>query len=175
MSLNGLLSRNNPSRKIPYRVEFDETPRFCYPRVAIDTWIDFSSQVVELRSSECWENLPFCFFFPFLSLFLYPISFLFFSPVCFPSFSFLFSFLFSLSYPPPLFSFCLLLSSYPFHFPFSLFLFHFLFSLIFSFLSFSLFSSLSLIFIHRIVQKVGETSPHFPPCCGLLHKFSLFS
>ena len=46
-------------------MEFDETPKFWYPRIGRDAWINFSSLTVELRSSECRENL---FFFFSLSL-----------------------------------------------------------------------------------------------------------
>ena len=68
-------------------MEFDEIPRFWYPRVALDTWIDFSSRTFELRPSECRENLlflfssflplsihflPLCTIFPFLFFFGFP-------------------------------------------------------------------------------------------------------
>ena len=56
-----------------------------------------------------------------------------------------------------------------FSFPFLYSLFsHFQFSFIF------FFSSLYLILIHRIVQKVGETFPHFPPCYVLFTIFPYF-
>ena len=55
-------------------MEFDETPRFWYPRIAHDAWIDFSSQTVELRPLERWENLPFCFSISFPFNFLFSFS-----------------------------------------------------------------------------------------------------
>ena len=74
---------NNQSRKIPYLMEFDETQRFWYPRVARDAWINFSSRTVEFRLSKSRENphfLSLSFF-----LFLLPCLFFFSSPR-FPSF-----------------------------------------------------------------------------------------
>ena len=119
-------------------MDFDETPRFWYPHVALDAWIGFSSRTVELRSKECRENLPFCFSLPFLSLSLslslYPISFP--SSPCLLHFIFLF------------FSFPI---STEFFFPFFLFLFYFFFFLF----SFGLHQPNGL--------TVGETFPHFPP------------
>ena len=117
--------KNNPSRKIPYPVEFDETLRFWYPRVACDAWIDFSSRTVEIRPSEYRENLHSCFslstrFHLFLSC--WPFPFLFFL-------GFYFS-LFYLSIKFPFFSFC----SHP-----HLFIFSFSLFFIFSFLSFFFF------------------------------------
>ena len=176
MSLHGFYAKNIPSRKISYLVEFDETPRFWYPRVARDAWIDFSSQTVELLPLERRENLSFCFSllsfsfsirFFFLSLLL--ASYLFFS-VGFSPF---------LPYPThPLFV------CSPFPFPF-----HFLFSLIFSYLSFSLlflflhfvFSFSPLDCINRMVPKVGNFLPtssfatcHYHIFLNFFH-FSLFS
>ena len=48
----------------PYLVEFDETPRFWYPRVARDAWINFvswSDQFLqsERRRSEKNQNIGF--------------------------------------------------------------------------------------------------------------------
>ena len=123
-------------------MEFDETPRFWYPRIARDMWINFNTQTVELRPLERRKNS--LFLPPPFSLF-YSVSspsFLFASP----HFLFLF-FLFSISFPPNILSF---VCSH-FLFSFSHFLIsHFsLISLIFS-LSFSPFTSLFLILIHRI-------------------------
>ena len=116
-------------------MEFDENPRFWYPRVALNALINFSSRTVELQPSECRKNLPFCFSLPFLSLSPYPFAS--FSPVYFPPLL--------LFFIPriPCFPLCLLLLSLPFFIfsllPFSLFLsfflfFLFLFSSFFSFL-----------------------------------------
>ena len=155
-------------------MEFDETPRFWYPRIALDAWIDFSSRTIELRPSECQENLIFCFSLPFLSLFIsLSPSLLFSSP---PFFLF---FPFSLSYPP---NFPSLVCSPSYFF----FIFHFLFflfSLIFSSLSFSLifsfiFSFLSLFFIiiNRMVPEWSKSGGNFPPLSSintcLLHNVS---
>ena len=136
-------------------MEFDKTPRFWYPRVTRDVWINFTTRIVELRPSEHQKNSPFSSssFLPLLS------GFLSFSPLCFPSFSFFFPFLFSLSYPLNIlpfgcshliFSFLLFLlflSSFIFSFHFSLFDPHppnfpsfFFRSFIFSSISFSSFS-----------------------------------
>ena len=68
MTLNGFSARNNQSRKISYLLEFDETPRFWYPCVALVAWIDFNSWTVEIRPSKYLKNLP-LLFFPFLPLF----------------------------------------------------------------------------------------------------------
>ena len=73
-------------------MEFDKTPRFWYPRVALDAWINCSSHSdetdgsisVDLRDKQI-------FFFPF-SLSLLALTALFF-PLCFCSFVFLFDFL----------------------------------------------------------------------------------
>ena len=99
-----------------------------------------------------------------LSLSIYPISspsLLFSSPLFF-----FFSFLFSLSYPPNILSFCFLSSHFRI-FSFSHFLIsHFsLISLIFSSISISSFSLFYFSFgLHQPNgPKVGETSPHFPP------------
>ena len=148
--------------KIPYLTEFDETPRFWYPHVTRDAWIDFYSRTVEIRPSECKENLPFCFSLPFLSLSLSDSSL---SPLFpLPSFSFSFSFLFfSFSFLiHPQFLILFVPSS-------SLFIsFHFLF---FSFSSFShsSFSLFSIFFLHFLfwisitrMDQVGEAYPHFP-------------
>ena len=112
--------------KILYLVELNKTSRFWYPRVALDAWIDFSSRTAELRLSECWENLHFCFF-----LSLYPISFppplLFCFPL--PHFSFLIHqtyFSFCL-FPHLIFSFFSYFSQFPF-FHLLLYLFFFIFS-----------------------------------------------
>ena len=131
-------------------MEFDETPRFWYPRVARDELIDFYSWTIEIRPLECQENLHF-----FLSL--YPILLsLSLSLVCSLLYFFPFLFFSFFPYPPALpYLVCSILIS--FHlFPFSLFslsiLFIFLFSPHFIF----------WITITRMDQ-VGETSPHFPP------------
>ena len=140
----------NQSRKIPYLTEFDGTPRFWYPRVAYIVWIDFSSWTVELRPSQCRENLFF-----FLSLFLYVCFFLSFI-LC------LFSSSLSFIYPLEFLAFHFVCSYY--HFPCSFTPSIFSFSFIFYFLHFSLFSSflISCHFLLSRLIKVGETSPHFP-------------
>ena len=136
-------------------MEFDENPRFWYPRVALNALINFSSRTVELQPSECRKNLPFCFS---LSL---PIRLL---------LSLLFIFLLScFSLSPEFLAFHFVCSYY--HFPFSsspyfhfLFFFHFFFSSFFFSLPFSLFSSF-LIFFYFLLSgliKMGETFPHFP-------------
>ena len=104
-------------------MEFDEIIRFWYPSVARDVWIDFNTQTVELRPSERRKNSPFSSssFLPLLSCFLS------FSPVCFPSFSIFFSFLFSLSYPPNILSFVCSHLIFSFFFYFYHFLFYFFF------------------------------------------------
>ena len=61
--------------KFPYLVEFDETPRFWYPRVAHDAWIDFNTQTVEIRPSERRKISFFSLFFPFLPPFLFSYVF----------------------------------------------------------------------------------------------------
>ena len=99
-------------------MEFDETPIFWYPCIALVAWIDFNSCIVEIRSSERRENLPFLFspFLPFVFLPLYLPFLLVFSIhhfifnfiflLSFLSFSLFFIFLFSsLSFPPS--PFCL--------------------------------------------------------------------
>ena len=144
MSLNDFWAKNNQNRKILYLLEFDETHRFWYPHVALNEWIDFSSRTIELRPSECRENISFCFSLPFLSL---SIRFLFFPPpVCFPSFFFFF----------------LLLSLY-FLFLFSLIVSSLSFSLIFLFLHF-LFSISHLDCINSMVQKWGKLPHTFLHC-----------
>ena len=124
-------------------MEFDETPRFWYPHVARDVWIDFYSWTVEIRPSEGRENLPFCFSFS-----LYPIlpSFL--------SFSFL-SFLlhshFLLLFVPSSFLFIS---------------FQFLFSHFLLFLSF-FFLFLFLHFLFWITISYGSSGGNFPPLSSL--------
>ena len=113
-------------------MEFDETPRFWYPHVACDAWINFSSRTVKLQPSERRENLPF-FFLSLLSLSLYPFSSSFSLPVCFSSYPL--NFLFFLFVSPShflIFSF-LIFSLISLIFPFFHFLFYFFFFL-FSFL-----------------------------------------
>ena len=169
-------------------MEFDKTPRFWYPCVALDAWIDFSSRTVDLRPSECRENLH--FFLSPLSLFIY-IRFIFFRPpVCFPSFLFFFfPFLPFLSIKHP--SFCLhpspfsliylifsLLSFSPFtplfdhhpsNFPFFFPFFHFLL-----YVFFFLFSFLFLIWIAS--TKWSKSGGNFPPLSSIAtchhHNFS---
>ena len=113
----------------------------------------FSSRTIELRPSECRENLPFCFL-PFSSS-LSPFFFL----------SCLFSF-----FPPfPFFIHRIpsLVCSHPHLFSFSFFSFlHFLLSLFFYYLYFFLFSSFLIPFdflLHELI-KVGEVSPTFLTC-----------
>ena len=138
-------------------MEFDETQRFWYPRVALNAWTDFafcsdenlqsgfrkSQREVKPLFVSLSLSLLFIFFFSF------PFCFFF-----FPFFSFLAFFLIDINRTP----FVCSPSHFVFffHFPFSLLLFHFLFSF-----SFSLF-----LFYHSTdFIKVGETSPHFPlPC-----------
>ena len=106
-------------------MEFDETPRFWYPRVALDAWIEFSSRTVELRPLECQENLIFLSLSLSLSVMFSSSPFL--LPFLFHFFYF-FSFLFSLSYAPNILPFVCS---------------HHIFSI-------SPFTSLFLILIHRI-------------------------
>ena len=40
------------SRKIPYHVEFDETPRFWHPHVSLDAWTDFAF----CSNKNLWSN-----------------------------------------------------------------------------------------------------------------------
>ena len=87
------------SRKILYLVKFDETPRYRYPRITCDAWINFSSWTVELRPLKRRENLPFLF-----SLFFFSARFL-------PSLSFVFlQFFFSFGLIPHRILFLLFLS-----------------------------------------------------------------
>ena len=83
---------------IPYLTEFGKTLRFWYPRVARDSWIDFYSRTVDIRSSEYWENLSFCFSLSLISLSLSDFSF---SCLLSVSFFLLFFFYF-FPYPPTL-------------------------------------------------------------------------
>ena len=140
-------------------MEFDETQRVWYPRVARDAWIDFSSQIVELRPSEHRENL-FFFSLPFLSLSLcllphcpiFPLLVF----LSFPPFSLLFLFSFGLILSHRIVSFLFVCSLLIFlifsfsHFP--------SFSLLFLFLHF-LFSFSPLNCINRMVPKVGNFLP----------------
>ena len=167
MPLNGFLAKNDQSRKILYLVEFDETPRFWYPSVALNTWIDFSSRTVWYRPSECRKNFSFCF-----SLSLYLIYFLS-SPCLLPFIFFFFPFLPFLSTEHP--SFCLL----PSHFLIFSFLFSYLshffilsFSRLFLFLPF-LFSISHLDCINRMVQKWGKHPPLSSIATCYHHNFSL--
>ena len=111
MQLNGFLAKNNQSRKIPYLLEFDETPRFWYPRVTLVAWIDFTSYSNETDSpiSVDLRKKRKPFFFSSLSLFCS------FSPL---------SFLHFLSFSPFLSTelpLCLFPSSFLFNFPFTFF------------------------------------------------------
>ena len=110
-------------------MEFDETSRFWYPRVARDEWINFSSRTVEFRPSKSRENPFFCFFILSLS---FSIRFLI-SPLfaSLPLFL-LFSPFLSFPYPPHF-----LLSLFvpiSFFFSFSIFLFSLIFLISFFFL-----------------------------------------
>ena len=132
-------------------MEFDETPRFWYPRVACDELIDFYSWTIEIRPLECQENLPFFS----LSLSDSPLSL---SLPCLLSFIFFsFSFLFFL----PL-STCTSLSCLfnPYLFSFiSIFSFLIVYSL-----HFSLFSSF---YILDYDYPYGSSGGNFPPLSPL--------
>ena len=135
--------KNNASRKIPYFLEFCETPRFWYPHVALVAWIDFNSRTVKVQPSERREKLP--FLFSALSSLSLSIRFLS-LPLLFASPLIFFFFPFSPSYPLNIlfvYSPSHFLTPY-FSLSFSLYL-HFLFSFIFSFL-FSLFDPISIKF-----------------------------
>ena len=143
---------NNPSRKIPYLVEFGETSRFWYPHVVHDAWIDFSSWTVELQPSKSRKNLPLLFISPFsLSLSL-SIRFLFLLFFFASLLSFPFSFLF-LSPPPNSPSLGLFLSY--FHFLIFLNFLPFLFFFIFYFLFFFSFSPFFLFDPHPSTKFVN--------------------
>ena len=120
---------NNLSRKIPYLVEFEETPRFWYSCVARDAWINFSSMIVEFRPSKSQENPHFLSFSFFLSL-----SIRFFLSPLFPTLPFFIFFSPFLSFPYPLHFLLSLFVTISFFFSFSIFPFFFSFSLIFLFL-----------------------------------------
>ena len=130
---------------------------FGTPRVARDAWIDFTTQIVELRPSEHKKNSPFSSFSPSSIRFPLLLSYL----LPFGCSHIIFSFLL----------FLLFLSSFIFSFHFSLLDPHqpnfpsFFFSLIFSSISFSSFSPFYFSFgLHQPNgPKVGESSPHFPP------------
>ena len=79
-------------------MEFDETPKFWYPRVGLVAWTDFTSRTVRIRPSERRKNLHFLFspFLPLLPLF----SFSFFYPICLSPLSFCFP-PFLLPFTPP--------------------------------------------------------------------------
>ena len=148
-------------------MEFDETPRYLYLRVARDVWINFSSRTVEFRPSKSRENPHFLSisFFLSLSIIFYSLSFL----VCFsfpPPVSLPF-----LPYPTefPLFS-CLFLSYFSISFSFPLF---FSFYLIFLFLFFFLvLLSFYLILIHPLnLSKSGE---NFPLLSSMPHVITMF-
>ena len=158
---------NNPSRKIPYLLEFDETPRFWYSRVALVTWIDFNSRTVEVRPLERREKLHFLFS-PLSSLSL-SVFFLSLSFLLLLLFLFIFSFLSPLYIHRTSFLFALLLISFSFSiFSFLSFFSSLSFSLLFSFI----FSFLSLFHYHQPNgPKVGETSPHFPPLALVISMF----
>ena len=152
--------------KIPYLMEFDETPRFLYPLVACDAWINFSSRTVKLRPSERLENPP---FFSLSLLIHFPLLYL----SLFASLPPLSNALLPLFAPRLIsFSFSFSLFSY---FPISFFSLSFFSSLTFLFLLLIFFPSTEFI-------EVGETSPHFPlshlssPCIFLifLYFFSFF-
>ena len=142
---------NNPSRKILYLTEFNETPRNWYPRVARNAWIDFYSRTVWTRPSEYREN-PSSFSLSFLSLSLSDFS----SLHCLLPFLFFFSFLLFLPFliHRTFFSPCLFLSHFSFHFPF-------------------FFSFLLILDSPTRMDQVGETSPHFPPWSLVITMFFL--
>ena len=128
--------------KIPYLTKIDKTPRFWYPCVARDAWIDFYSRTVEIRPLECRENLHFLFLS--LSILFFSLSLLLFL---------FFSFLPFLIHPH--FLLLLIPSSslfISFHFLFS----HFLFSSFFYFLLILFFELPSPIWI-----KWGKLPPTF--------------
>ena len=127
-------------------MEFNETPRFWYPRVARDDWINFNTRTVEFRQLERLKKFLFFFLLFSPSSFLPLLSgFLSFSHVCIPSFSFFF-----LSISPFLIHQTSLLFFAPISFSHFLISHFSLISLICSILSFSPFTSLFLILIHRI-------------------------
>ena len=169
MPLNDLYAKNNQSRKIPYLANFDETPRFWYPHVARDAWIDFNTRTVEIRSLEYQKNPLFCVSLFSLSL---SIRFFFFFPVCFPYPSF---FSFSFSFSPPLstkFSSFLLFS--PTSISHLLIFSSLSFSSLYLFLHF-LFSPLILFDRHphrpNLSQKWGKLPPTFPLATCHSHLF----
>ena len=141
-------------------MEFDETPRFWYPRVARVAWIDFSSQTIELRQSKCRENLPFSFL-PFSS----SLSRFSFSPPRILIHRFFFSLV--CSYPP----FILFIFIF-------LFLFFFIFILSFLLISFSLFLLFGFsffLFLYPLNSPSGEASspplyshPHMPHVLSII-------
>ena len=146
--------------------------------ISTNVWIDFSSRTVELRSSECLENLPFCFSLPFIYLSLSDFfSFLFASPpflFFFLSFSpFLIHRTSFLLFAPISFSH-FLISPFSFISPFSLI------SLIFSLLSFSsLFIFLPFLFSisHLDCINRSKSRGNFLPLSSIAtchhHHFSL--
>ena len=122
--------QNNPSRKILYLMEFDETPMFWYPRLACDAWINFAfcsdknlcSISINLRDKSEFLTLLSLSFSHFLSSLTLTVRFLFcekwslfllfdFSFFLFLFFSFLF-FLYFLFFP----LFSLFLSFFSFFF-----------------------------------------------------------
>ena len=133
-------------------MEFDETQRFWYPRVAHDAWINFAFcsnktySLVSVNLREKWN--PFFFFLSFSCSFLPSFSL--------PLLSFFYSFIFLLIHLHFLLLFVLILLS--FSFSFSSFPFYFLF----------FFFTLLPVWI-----KVGETSHHFPPLTHVTFTFFL--
>ena len=148
-------------------MEFDETPRFWYPRIALNAWTDFAFCSYEnLWFDFCKSyrevEAPFSFLsllvsshlFSTFSLSLIPIKFSWFAPFSFISPSFLSFLLLFFHYSPALPSF---VCSHSF-FSFSL---YFIFLL--SFIFFSSFSPPFLLLLPVLIKSGGN----FPPLCYL--------
>ena len=117
--------------KFPASWSFDETPRFWYPHVPLDAWIDFSYRTVELRPSECREKSPFSLISPsfFLSLYVFFLSpFLDFSSPFFLNFRFVPS---GETSSPPSYLPLVFLTFFFLNFLYLLFLFSFIFIYLF--------------------------------------------